>query len=86
MSSWPSAAPCAFTCTSGLNTIEVPTLIVQGRRNRLAPVRMAAEMRARIPYATLRTFDCGHGCFITRMAPFLAAVERFLGTFDPPTP
>lgn len=79
------AATRAFNCTDRLDAIGVPTLILHGARDRQAPVRLAEDMRDRIPQADLRTFDGSHIFFIRRMAPFLDAVMGFLAAQDPHT-
>ncbi|HLI39434.1 MAG TPA: alpha/beta hydrolase [Streptosporangiaceae bacterium] len=59
----------------------MPTLIVHGRPDRVAPVALAEQMQARIPHSRLVLVDGGHPFplmrrreqFITEVAAFLTA-------------
>jgi len=62
-----------------LEEIEVPTLIVWGRNDRVVPVPAALAYKKRIPRAELVIFDrCGHVPQIERPVRFNRVVERFL--------
>ncbi len=69
------AASGSFDATARLGDIHVPTLILHGRRDRLAPLWLAEQMCAAIPGATMRTFSGGHIFMLMgQRQPFLAAV------------
>lgn len=62
-----------------LGSINVPTLLVSGSRDRLGPTRLMASMAAEIPGATHTDIDgSGHLVDIEAPAEFLAAVSSFL--------
>lgn len=50
----------SYDATSRLSEIRVPTLILQGARDRLAPLALAQEMRSRIAGSRLVTLRGGH--------------------------
>ena len=54
------AASWAYGCADSLSTIAARTLVLHGRRERLAPLRDAEELTRELPSATLRTFPGGH--------------------------
>src|SRR5262249_10922814 len=59
-----------------LEEIEVPTLIVWGRNDRLVPVPAALSYKRRIDHAELVIFDqCGHCPQIERPVRFNRVVE-----------
>jgi pimeloyl-ACP methyl ester carboxylesterase len=47
--------------TPYLEKIDVPTLIVWGRRDKLIPLKDGYLMKERIKNSELKIFDCGHG-------------------------
>ena len=62
-----------------LEEIEVPTLIVWGRNDRIVPVPAALSYKKRIAHAELVIFDrCGHVPQIERPVRFNRVVEDFL--------
>jgi pimeloyl-ACP methyl ester carboxylesterase len=62
-----------------LPEIEVPTLIVWGRQDRVVPAADASEYNRLIPSSRLVVFDrCGHIPQAERPARFNSLVERFL--------
>ena len=65
-----------YDATERLKNIEKPTLIVHGRKDRVAPIELAEEMRSRIPGSKLVTIQGGHLSFFSK--PFLEVVEAFL--------
>jgi pimeloyl-ACP methyl ester carboxylesterase len=72
------AASRAFNCTERLAEIRVPTLIMHGRRDALAPADLVRRMQAGIPGAQLATFNGGHLFFLLRAQRFLETLGAFL--------
>lgn len=70
----------SFDATSRLGEIQVPTLILHGRSDASAPLRLAEEMHAGIHGSRMVTFPGGHIFFLFRPRPFLAAIQDFLAT------
>jgi pimeloyl-ACP methyl ester carboxylesterase len=63
-----------------LGEIEVPTLIVWGRNDRVVPVPAAYNYQRRIPGSRLEIFEhTGHLPQLERPARFNRLVEEFLG-------
>jgi 3-oxoadipate enol-lactonase len=56
----------AYDCTDRLGEIRVPTTILHGRRDRIAPLREAETMHRGIPGSQLVTFGGGHLFFFGR--------------------
>lgn len=67
-----------FDVLGELGTITVPTLVLGGRMDMMAPGFASEEIAAAIPGAELRLFETGHGCMVEEMAGFNAAVTDFL--------
>jgi pimeloyl-ACP methyl ester carboxylesterase len=60
-------------------TLQVPTLIVWGKQDRLVPAAHGVALGERVPSSQLYLIDdCGHCPQLERAAEFSAAVERFL--------
>jgi pimeloyl-ACP methyl ester carboxylesterase len=60
-------------------TLNVPTLILWGKHDRLVPAAHGVELQRRLPSSQLYLFDdCGHCPQLERPAEFGATVERFL--------
>jgi pimeloyl-ACP methyl ester carboxylesterase len=76
------AASRAFNCTERLHEIRVPTLILHGRRDRLAPPALVERMHERIAGSRLIAFGGGHLFFLLRGREFLDAVLAFLDAVD----
>lgn len=55
-----SEPSAAYECTARLPELRSPTLILHGKRDRVAPYALAKAMQALIPNATMQTFDGGH--------------------------
>jgi pimeloyl-ACP methyl ester carboxylesterase len=76
----------SYDGTARLGEITQPTLIVHGRRDRLAPLALARQMHAAIPRARLALLNGGH--FISllphRQQRFVATVLGFLPPSKPP--
>lgn len=68
-----------FDCSARLPDVTAPTLIVHGRRDRVAPIALAEQMQASIPHARLVTFEGGHlVSLLTHTDDVVAAVNDFL--------
>jgi 3-oxoadipate enol-lactonase len=69
----------AYDCADRLGEIRVPTTILHGRRDRIAPLREAETMRRGITGSHLVTFGGGHLFFLWRERRwFLDSVARAL--------
>jgi pimeloyl-ACP methyl ester carboxylesterase len=74
------AATRSFDCTERLHEIRVPTLILLGEKDGLAPRDLARKMHEGIAGSRMITFGGGHLFFLLRAAPFMDAVLAFLGS------
>ena len=68
-----------YDASDRLPEISVPTLILQGRTDRQAPIQAAEEMHAGIHGSRLIAFDGGHLILFFRQKQVLDAVRVFLG-------
>jgi len=74
---WRSFAAPSYDLRS--ETIDVPTLLVWGRRDRVLPMSVARQTQAALGGAgALRTFDTGHVVFASDPDGFAAAVAPFV--------
>lgn len=70
-----------------LGDIRVPTTIMHGRKDRIAPFRQARAMREAIPGSTMVSFHGGHLFFMTRQRKwFLDSVATALAQTVASTP
>lgn len=76
----------SYDAKSRLKDIRAPTLILHGRKDSIAPYRLAVEMATLIPNSKMETFDGGHLFVFWRQREFLSAVETFLGSRLPTAP
>jgi 3-oxoadipate enol-lactonase len=67
-----------YDASTRLNEIHVPTLILQGERDRLAPYVLAEQMHKGIVESKIVTFNGGHMFFLWRQKEFIDVVENFL--------
>lgn len=68
-----------YDCTSRLQEIDTPTLIMHGRNDRTVPLALAEELHAGIAGSRFLTFKGGHAFFLFReRARFLDEATRFL--------
>jgi 3-oxoadipate enol-lactonase len=74
------AASRNYDCTGRLHEIRVPTLILHGRKDRIAPWPLAEQMHANIRGSALMAFKGGHVFLFFQPQPFADAVLQFLGT------
>ncbi len=62
-----------------IGSIEVPTLLVHGDKDRLVPLNAAAYLAARLPHARLVTVvDSGHAPFLSDLPQVRQALAEFL--------
>jgi pimeloyl-ACP methyl ester carboxylesterase len=67
-------------------TVHIPTLIVWGERDAMLPVAHAREAHGSMPGSRLEIFDdAGHLPQLDDPERFIAVVEDFMATTDPPT-
>lgn len=72
-------ATTRFDATARLGSIRVPTLIVQGRTDHIAPVSLAEQMHALIPDSRLVLINGGHlAPLLTRHQQVVAEITAFL--------
>ncbi len=64
----------SYDCVDRLGEIHVPTTILHGRRDKIAPLREAERMRRGISGSTLVTFSRGHLFFIRERKWFFDSV------------
>lgn len=63
-----------------LPRIDVPTLVVGGKMDQMAPYFASEEIAAAIPSARLVAFETGHGLMIEEMQAFNDALSEFLAS------
>ncbi|WP_407312318.1 alpha/beta fold hydrolase [Desulfosporosinus sp. SB140] len=68
----------SYDCSSRLNEIKVPTLILHGRNDKLVKSTQAEEMKYGINEANLVVFNGGHLFFLWENKKFVDAVFEFL--------
>lgn len=71
-------ASLTYDCMDRLNEIHVPTLILHGKKDKIAPYRLAEEMHSGIKDSKMITFHGGHLFFILRQKQFIEAIADFL--------
>jgi 3-oxoadipate enol-lactonase len=70
----------AYNCTDRLHELHMPTVILHGKKDKMAPYYLAEEMRAGIQGSKIITFQGGHLFFFMReRQQFLEAIAQFLG-------
>ena len=69
----------AYNCAEQLSELHVPTLILHGQKDKIAPYYLAEEMRAGIAGSKIMPFHGGHMFFLWReRQQFLEAAAQFL--------
>jgi 3-oxoadipate enol-lactonase len=68
----------SYDCSGRLGEIHVPTLILHGAGDRIAPLPLAEEMHAGIRGSRMITFPGGHIFFMMKQERFCSAVFDFL--------
>jgi pimeloyl-ACP methyl ester carboxylesterase len=71
-------ASTGYDVMDRLGEIHIPTLILHGRNDKIAPYQVAVETQAGIADAHLVTFPGSHIFFIVRPKACLEAVNAFL--------
>lgn len=74
-------ASTKFDCTDRLGTISVPTLIMRGDRDTLAPKGLVEELHSGIKGSRLIEFKGGHIFFLFKNREFTDAASDFLREF-----
>lgn len=69
-----------YNAIDRLPEIQIPTLILHGKKDKLAPLKLAEEMHAGIAGSKMITFNGGHIFFFFAQKPFLDAVFAFLAS------
>jgi 3-oxoadipate enol-lactonase len=64
----------SYDCVDRLCEVHVPTTILHGRKDKIAPLREAERMRQEIPGSTLVTFSRGHLFFLRERKWFFDSV------------
>ena len=72
------AASQSYDARGRLHEVRVPTLILHGRTDRVAPPTLAEELHDGIPMSRLQWYDGGHVTPILRPMPIVDAVRTFL--------
>jgi pimeloyl-ACP methyl ester carboxylesterase len=75
----------SYDCSGRLGEIRVPTLILHGKLDRLAPYGLAEEMHAGISGSKIVEFEGGHLFLFWESDRFADAVKEFLGSLNPAT-
>ena len=74
-------ASSTYNCTGKLHEIQIPTLIMHGKKDKSAPYTLAEEMHTGIKGSKLLTFSGGHLFFLMKeRQQFLDAIAEFVGT------
>lgn len=67
-----------FDCVDRLGEVQVPTLILHGKKDKSAPYPLAEAMHTGIKGSKMLTFQGGHLFFITKMQQCMEAIGDFL--------
>jgi 3-oxoadipate enol-lactonase len=67
-----------YDCMDRLNEIHVPTLILHGKKDKIAPYPLAEAMQSGIKGSQMLTFPGGHLFFIVRQKQCIEAIADFL--------
>ena len=67
-----------YDATGRLQEIQVPTLILHGKKDGFAPYPLAEEMHAGIRGSKMVTFDGGHLFVFSKQKEFIASITEFL--------
>jgi len=72
-----------YDCSGRLGEIHVPTLILHGKRDSLAPYGLAEEMHAGMRGSKMVTFERGHLFLFWESDRFADTVKGFLSSLNP---
>lgn len=67
-----------FDNETAVRSFAGPVLVIHGRQDEVIPYRLGQRLAAASPRATLRLYDCGHGCWDPDHLPFWKDVDAFL--------
>lgn len=68
-----------YNCTKELIKIKAPTLVLHGRKDSVAPYKLAKEMSDNIKNSKLEVFEGGHSFFvIKKRSETFAIIDKFL--------
>ena len=67
-----------YDATERLDQIDVPTLILHGKKDKFSPYRLAEDMHSKIRNSALITFGGGHLFLFFKPVQFVDAVKNFL--------
>ncbi|WP_041275987.1 alpha/beta fold hydrolase [Desulfosporosinus acidiphilus] len=65
-----------------MNQIKVPTLILHGEKDKIAPLALAEEMHTGITGSKISLFKGGHYFFMLESKKFTDSVIEFLDNFN----
>ncbi|WP_088225240.1 alpha/beta hydrolase [Desulfosporosinus sp. FKB] len=71
-----------YDCSDQLNQIKVPTLILHGEKDKIAPFALAEEMHSEIKGSKITKFKGGHYFFMLENKKFTDSVIEFLDSID----
>jgi pimeloyl-ACP methyl ester carboxylesterase len=72
----------SYDCSDRLDRISVPTLVLHGTKDTLAPISLAGEMHNEIKGSKMVTFEGGHVFFMGKSEQYCNAVLDFLASID----
>ena len=67
-----------YDATERLDQIDVPTLVLHGKKDKFAPYNLAEEMHSKIKNSKMITFGGGHLFLFFKPEQFVGAVNTFL--------
>ncbi len=73
------AACNEFDATRWVGNVDIPTLVVVGRHDQLAPLRLSEQLHAALPHSNLAIIeDAGHMVMLEQPRRFNAAIDAFV--------
>ena len=74
-------ASFVYNCTDKLHELQIPTVILHGKKDKIVPHKLAEEMHIGIQGSKMLTFAGGHLFFLMKeRQQFLDATAEFVGT------
>jgi 3-oxoadipate enol-lactonase len=78
---WQRQASFVYNCTDKLHELQIPTVIMHGKKDKIVPHTLAEEMHAGIKGSKMLTFAGGHLFFFMKeRQQFLDAIADFVET------
>ncbi len=75
-------ASFVYNCTDQLHEIQIPTVILHGKKDKIVPYKLAEEMHAGIKGSKMLTFAGGHLFFFMKeREQFLDAIAEFVESY-----